>query len=1090
MHAFRLRDWPLRLKIAALLLLALLLPLMVAAAIDIRAARQDSIADAAALLGARGDQLVGEIDMFHRGYKHSATRLADLPDVAALCQHPAQEAQRLVRVEATLSVWPKHDPNVRGTALLDRLGVVRVTTEPELLGKSLAYHAYVREALSGKEVISNIHLGEPEVGLPPTIAYLAPVRDPNQELVGVVVLWVKATALWDVAKASNGLAGPHSFAVLFDEQGIRIAHSYSDGHVFRPAGALDSTTIEALVAERRFGERTREFLADVRPFPEQFSRARSSSPSVELFRGFAPVNQTMNYGVARRLATVPWTLFYMIPEASVEAPINQMTRDKSAVAAVILLVAVLLGALFATIILKPIRSLARATESVRAGQLSTRAETNRADEIGRLATSFNAMVERIEAQDAELRRARDELESRVKARTAELELEIEVRKRSDIALRESEENLAITLNSIGDAVISTDAAGCVVRMNPVAEQLTGWSIAESTGRNLTDVLHIVNEETRARVEGPVERVLRGRNVVHLAHHSVLISRSGKECAIADSAAPIRDAHGTLRGAVFVFSNVTEERQAEAALRKSQARFSRLSESGIVGIVVSDKFGKVTDANGAFLTMLGYSREEMLAGKVLWSVVTPPEWQVPSGIAVEEVRKSGFVAPWEKEYFRKNGQRVPVLVGAARLDETSDIRFVADLTEHRRADRLADQTKKEVAKREQVEEALRQSEQQLHQAQKLEAIGSLAGGVAHDFNNLLSVILGFAEMTTRELKPDDPMRADVQEITRAGQRAADLTRQLLAFSRQQLLEPKTLDLNEVIAGMGKMLPRLIGEDIVLTLLPAPDLGMVHADPSQLEQVLMNLVVNARDAMPEGGKLTIETANVVLGGDYAAQHLGVQPGRYIMLGISDTGMGMDKATQERIFEPFFTTKEQGKGTGLGLATVFGIVKQSGGGIWVYSEPGNGTTFKVYLPQTDKIAKAAAAPVPSASVGGSETILLAEDEEQVRHLARTILRRSGYHVLEAANGGDAFLICEQHGGAIDLLLTDVVMPRMSGRKLAERLASIRPKMKVIFMSGYTDDAVVHHGVLSSNVSFIQKPLLPDVLLAKVRGVLDAAV
>jgi two-component system cell cycle sensor histidine kinase/response regulator CckA len=382
---------------------------------------------------------------------------------------------------------------------------------------------------------------------------------------------------------------------------------------------------------------------------------------------------------------------------------------------------------------------------------------------------------------------------------------------------------------------------------------------------------------------------------------------------------------------------------------------------------------------------------------------------------------------------------------------------------------------------------RKVEAQLRHSQKMEAVGRLAGSVAHDFNNLLSVILGYSSMLLTDLKPVDPIRADIDYIRLAGEKAAALTHQLLAFSRQQVLAPRVLDLNEVVQGSERMLSRLLGEDIELIMRYDRNLSRVRVDPGQIDQVVMNLAINARDAMPTGGKLTIETKDVLLDASYVVDHFDVTPGPYVMLAVSDTGVGMSKETQTRIFEPFFTTKDLGKGTGLGLSTVFGIVRQSGGHIWVYSELGGGSTFKIYLPRAEGEETEQPVVALPVTLKGTETILLVEDQDEVRRVAQEILIRHGYHVLAAENAGEALLTCERHQRTIHLLLTDVIMPQMSGRELAERLATIRPDMKVLFMSGYTDRAIINHGILDSGIAYVQKPLAPELLARRVREVLD---
>jgi two-component system cell cycle sensor histidine kinase/response regulator CckA len=490
---------------------------------------------------------------------------------------------------------------------------------------------------------------------------------------------------------------------------------------------------------------------------------------------------------------------------------------------------------------------------------------------------------------------------------------------------------------------------------------------------------------------------------------------------------------------------------------------------LVGLAITTLEGNFLEVNPAFQAITGYGEQELLErseAAITHADDREPHWQHVSRLLAGEL--PAFVL--EKRYARKGGDVVWVraTVSLARDPEHQPARLIVvaeNITEQRRL------------------------EQQYRQAQKMEAIGRLAGGVAHDFNNLLTVITGYGEIVLERLSPSDPARALIYEITRAGERAAALTRQLLVFSRRQLVMPRIIDLQSLVADAGNMLRRLIGEDIDLVTTSDPDVWPVKADAGQLEQALLNLAVNARDAMPRGGKLTIETRNLRLDETYTRTRPAVTPGAYVMLAVSDTGCGMTPDVKAHLFEPFFSTKEAGKGTGLGLATVYGIVNEAGGHIEVYSEPNLGSTFKLFFPRCEDGRPSAAKTQPGLAVmpPGDETILLVEDEEAVRVLSRYVLLGCGYRVLEAGHGEEAVRLAEQGGTPIDLLVTDVVMPQLGGRALTDRLRQLHPRLKVLYLSGYTDDAVVRHGVLEREVAFLQKPFSPAALAQKVRRVLD---
>jgi PAS domain S-box-containing protein len=514
----------------------------------------------------------------------------------------------------------------------------------------------------------------------------------------------------------------------------------------------------------------------------------------------------------------------------------------------------------------------------------------------------------------------------------------------------------------------------------------------------------------------------------------------------------------------------ERRRADEALRESEARKRAVLEAALDAIFTIDQYGRILEVNPATERTFGFAASEMV-GQELAALIVPPALREAHRQGLERQRRTGEAKVLgrvlEMPALRRDGHEFPSELTISRVEVEGSplfVGFVRDVTERRSL------------------------EAQLRQSQKMEAIGRLAGGVAHDFNNLLTTILGYSDLLTEKLSQDPFLREGIEEIRKAGERAATLTRQLLAFSRKQVLTPVVLDLNVVVADLEKMLRRLIGEDIDMVTVLDKSLAHVKADPGQIEQVVVNLVVNSRDAMPRGGKLTIETKNVRLDEVYAREHGYVAAGPYVLLAVSDTGSGMDSETRAHIFEPFFTTKGQGKGTGLGLSTVYGIVKQTGGSIEVYSEVSHGTTFKIYLPPALEALRSAP-PGPAVRPSpGSETILLVEDEEGVRALTRRVLVTYGYTVLEALSGEDAVEVAGRYPGVIHLMVTDAVMPGMSGPQLARHLSSLRPDMRVLFVSGYTDDAIVRHGLLKPTEAFLQKPFSPDALARKVREVLQA--
>jgi two-component system cell cycle sensor histidine kinase/response regulator CckA len=632
------------------------------------------------------------------------------------------------------------------------------------------------------------------------------------------------------------------------------------------------------------------------------------------------------------------------------------------------------------------------------------------------------------------------------------------RRQAEDALRESEDRYRDLVEHSHDLICTHDLEGKILSVNQASMKLLGYDRETLLSKNIRDILFsgLRDEFDNYIAELLADGVSQGLMSVQ--------TRTG-ERRILEYTNTLRTEGVTSPVVRGIAHDITEQKRADAALRDSEERYRLMFENNPHVMWVYDlETLRFLAVNDTAVRHYGYSREEFLAMTV--KDIRPTE-DIPALMDNISQVSEGLDQAGLWRHRRKDGTIIGVEITSHFLNfagRRAEVVLVNDVTEHR------------------------QLEEQLRQSQKMEAVGRLAGGIAHDFNNLLTVINGYGDLLLWRLPPEDSSRHYLEEIKKAGARAASLTRQLLAFSRRQVLQPEVLDLNAVVSDLERMLHRLIGEDIELRTNLDPVLWRIKADPGQIEQVIMNLIINARDAMPQGGKLTIETRNQFLDEEYARQHVLVRPGHYVMLAVSDTGIGIDEKTQAHIFEPFFTTKEAGKGTGLGLSTAYGIVNQSDGHISVSSEVRQGATFRIYLPMVGEPARKTEQVIERAAMFlGAETILLVEDEEVVRNLARQALEMYGYHVLQAGSGKAAISICERHAEPIQLLITDVVMPGMSGRELAEYLSPLRREMKVLYMSGYTDDAIVHQGVLGKETNFIQKPFSLDDLARKVREVLD---
>ena len=1077
---FGLPGWSLRARLATLLALASLVPLVIGAYSDIRQTQVLLLDGMKQVLQARADELMRGLDSFHRAHQRSVDRLAHAPDTTAFCAGDAgQQTALRGAMSGLLATFPASDPAIGGAALLDRSGTVLIATNPAITGADLTFRPHVRTALQGNAAISDIHLTLAQAGEQPSITYLMPIRGADQQVTCVALLLVRAKAIWDIVKTSNGLAGPGSFAVLFDPLGIRIAHTYSQDIVFHPGGALDAATIDRLVAEKRFGTRTRALLDDVHAFPDQFERSRASSPDLSVFRGFAPVNQTWNYGVARRFQTVPWTVFYMAPAANIEAQIERMTLEKTALAGGIILLALGVGLVVAAGIVRPVRALTAATASIAGGDLSTRVDDSRSDELGQLGDSFNAMAERIQQQSSALQHAREVLEQRVQERTAELtrtaerlQAEVAERQRAEAAIRESQQLLQAIIDNTPAVIYVKDMQGRYLMVNQRYSELfhlRGDAIIGKSDHELFPA------ETADAVGAMDQRVLEAQAPV--IEEEVMPLDDGPHTYLSVKA-PLRDEHGSVHGVFGISTDITERKDAEVRLHAQLERLNLLDQitsaigerqdlQSIYQVAVRSLEERLPvdfscvcryDALDKVLTVIRVGvHSETLAMELAMnerSAVPIDEnglSRCVQGHLVYEADIASVAFPFPQRLARgglrslvvaplQSESRVFGVLVAARLQpnafSSGECEFLRQLSAHVA---LAAQQAELHSSLQQAYDELRQTQQAVMQQERLRALGQMASGIAHDINNAISPISLYTEsLLEREPGLSATARSSLQTIARAIDDVASTVARMREFYRQRepQLSHRPLSLNQLVQQVAELtrarwsdMPQQRGIVIRLRTDLDADLPQAMGVESEIREALINLVFNAVDAMPEGGELTLRT-RAVAASDPSDDSMCAQ------LEVVDTGFGMDEDTRRHCLEPFFTTKGE-RGTGLGLAMVYGAAQRHRADIDIHSQPGHGTTITLRFPTpagvvTDGSVVSTTADAPSQRL----RVLLVDDDPLLLRTLQDMLEADG-HAVVARNGGqagiDAFNAAQAAGETFSLVLTDLGMPYVDGRKVA---------------------------------------------------------